>query len=373
MKLVIYGAQGYALATYEALRTIYPKREVMCFLVSERGNNAHELGRLPVREIAEFSAGLAPEDKKDIEILIATPDGVMSDIERTLEAHGFVTYRRLDSHRSDDLMKLYHARLGRFMPLEALPVGCTRPELNIYMAKSHKDRALKEPQLLPGYIHPLQVGAANTDMRIDALTDDTGDNISERNVNYSEISGLYWVWKNRLSAANDTDEQTVTERASDNDEKLYYGLAQYRRMFVFTEDDLSRLVGNDVDVVLPWPLLYEPDINAHHERYLKDGDWQAMLTALRRLQPEYADAFGKILGQRYMYNYNVILAKKQVLIDYCEWLFPILMLTEELTVPKGSERADRYIGYMAEILETLYFMHNADRLNIVHKGCRLYC
>ncbi|MBR3306719.1 MAG: DUF4422 domain-containing protein, partial [Lachnospiraceae bacterium] len=184
MKLVIYGAQGYALATYEALRTIYPKREVMCFLVSERGNNAHELGGLPVREIAEFSDGLTEADKNDVEILIATPDGVMAEIEETLERYGFSAYRRLDSPRSDDLMKLYHARIGRFMPLEALPVGCTRPELNIYMAKSHKDRALKEPQLLPGYIHPLQVGAANTDMRIDALTDDTGDNISERNVNY---------------------------------------------------------------------------------------------------------------------------------------------------------------------------------------------
>ena len=38
---------------------------------------------------------------------------------------------------------------------------------------------------------------------------------------------------------------------------------------------------------------------------------------------------------------------------------------------KGTERSDRYIGYMGETLETLYFMKNAGRLNIVHAGCRL--
>ena len=34
-------------------------------------------------------------------------------------------------------------------------------------------------------------------------------------------------------------------------------------------------------------------------------------------------------------------------------------------------RSDRYIGYLGETLETLYFMKNADRLNIVHAECRM--
>ena len=55
----------------------------------------------------------------------------------------------------------------------------------------------------------------------------------------------------------------------------------------------------------------------------------------------------------------------------------ILIATpEELSVPKGSERADRYFGYMAETLETLYFFKNSERnggkLNVVHTLCRLY-
>ena len=150
------------------------------------------------------------------------------------------------------------------------------------------------------------------------------------------------------------------------DVKLLLGIESLDR------DDLLRLLDNDVDVVLPYPMPYEPDINAHHERYLMEEDWNALLTALRELQPEYADYFSEVLEQQYLYNYNVILAKKTVLREYCEWLFPILERTEELSIPKGRDRCDRYIGYMAETLETLYFIKNADRLNVVHTECKLF-
>ena len=143
-----------------------------------------------------------------------------------------------------------------------------------------------------------------------------------------------------------------------------------------TEDDVLRLVDNGVDVVLPYPMPYEPDIEEHHKRYLKEADWKAVRRAVQELQPEYAKAFEGILKQKYFYNYNIILARKEVLKEYCDWLFPILERVEELSIPKGAERSDRYIGYIAETLETLYFMYHAadkpeeNRLNIMHSGCK---
>ena len=41
---------------------------------------------------------------------------------------------------------------------------------------------------------PLQVGARGRD-KFCKLTDDIFDNISEKNPLYSELTGLYWVWK----------------------------------------------------------------------------------------------------------------------------------------------------------------------------------
>ncbi|WP_408641721.1 DUF4422 domain-containing protein [Sporofaciens musculi] len=211
-------------------------------------------------------------------------------------------------------------------------------------------------------VFPIQVGADNCSTRIADLLDNKGENISYKNGNYSELTGLYWIWKNKLCCRG----------TGDGDNRQYYGLVQYRRMFDFSADDLLRLADNDVDVVLPYPMPYEPNIHAHHERYLKEEDWNALLAALKELQPEYADAFSEILEQQYFYNYNIILAKKKIVLrEYCEWLFPILERAEELSVPRGNERRDRYIGYMGETLETLYFVKKSKCLNIVHAECRL--
>lgn len=362
MNLVIYGAQGYALGAYEALKTLYPKRAITCFLVSVMGKNAPKLGGIPVRELAQFAECMSYEEKRDVEVLIATPESVQPEIEELLESYGFRYHCRLDSGRWAELMKMFHIKLGRFLPLSALPIGCNKPFTRIYMAKSHKDRPLKNNPTLVDHIYPIQVGAANTEVKIADLADNEGENISLKNVNYSELTGLYWIWKNKLSITG----------IPESEKMQYFGLVQYRRMLNLSDDDLLRLVDNDVDVLLPYPMPYEPNIHKHHERYLKKVDWIALLTALRELQPEYADAFPNILEQKYLYNYNVILAKKAVLREYCEWLFPILERTEELSDPKGSERSDRYIGYMGETLETLYFIKNTDRLNVVHTECRQY-
>ena len=67
---------------------------------------------------------------------------------------------------------------------------------------------------------------------------------------------------------------------------------------------------------------------------------------------------------------TIILAIKPVLADYCSWLFPVLERVEELSVPKGTDSADRYIGYMGEVLETLCFLYHKNDLHIVHTGCK---
>ena len=373
MNLIIFGAQGYALGAYNTLITLYPKRTISCFMVSAIGNNATTLGGIPVKEISSVSESMTTAEKNNTSILIATPENV-----QPLELYGFHNYSRLTSERWSELMKLYHMKLGHFLPLSALPVGCSDPFVRFFMAKSHVDRLLRHSITLPDYVFPIQVGADKAPSKIADLMDNTGDNISDRNGNYSELTGLYWLWKNKLISSAELLSGESGNGDIEECERQYYGFGQYRRMLEFSDDDLLRLVDNDVDAVLPYPMPYEPNIHAHHERYIKEADWDALLQALNELEPEHAKVFPDVLNQQYLYNYNVILAKKKALRDYCSWLFPILMGTEELTDAKN--RSERYIGYMAETLETLYFMKNSDKfsdrfggkLNVVHTLCRLY-
>lgn len=366
MQFVIYGAQGIALGTYRAIKTLYPKREISCFLVTEIGMNDDFLDGMPVVELKDFVYGLSDEEKDDVDVLIATPENVMSEIENALDEVGLHNHVRMTSQRWNMLMSYYFTQSQEFKPLLCAPVGCHKAKLDVYMAKFYKDKPLMSDYIKADWITPVQVGAALTEVRIADVLDCEGDNISEKNVNYSELTALYWIWKHKLIWLTD---EKITSADCKSKESEYYGLVHYRRIMELSEDDIYRLVDNDIDAVLPYPMPYQPNIHAHHKRYLMDVDWRAMLTALRELQPEYAERVDEIFGQQYLYNYNIIIAKKKVLKEYCEWLFPILERTEELSVPKGDERADRYIGYMGETLSTLYFMVNKDRLNIVHTGC----
>ena len=362
--IIIFGAQAIALGTCKAIKKLYPERNVLCFLVSKRGINAVKLGGLVVEEMDSFSASISQSEKKLTEVWIATPEPVMPEIEALLEEHGFCNHKRVTSGLFAELMEVYFADSKKFVPLSSLPVSLQQDKnasdkVQVFMAKFYRDKQLKGTYHIPEWVTPIQVGAALCQERVAEILDCEGEHISQKNVNYSELTALYWMWKNKL------------EKTADSDVK-YYGLAHYRRMLDVSEEDVARLMENDVDAVLPYPMPYEPNIHAHHERYLKEVDWNALLQALEELQPEYAKVFTEILEQEYMFNYNIVLAKKEVLRDYCRWLFPILERTEELSVPKGCERADRYIGYMGETLTTLYFMANKEKLKIVHTGCQFF-
>lgn len=357
MDLVIFGARAIALGTYNAIKKLYPERNVECFLVTLLDGNAKTLGGIPVRELEEYITGKTKADKDDIEVLIATPENVMEAIEKSLDESGLYNHVRIDSQKWAQMQELAFIKSRDFTPLSSFPTGNNKSNISLYKMVHHKDKPLQTVFNDPDYVFPIQVGAALTDKKVALISDNTGDNISDRNGNYSELTGLYWMWKNQI-------------REAENSNEAYYGPAHYRRFLELSDDDLSRLSANDIDVVLPYPMPYEPNIEEHHKRYLSDTEWSAVLQALNELQPQYAKAATDILHQGYLYNYNIVIAKAKVLADYCEWLFPILFRIEEINDPKGEKVPNRYIGYIGETLETLYFMYNRNRLKIAHAGCR---
>ena len=75
----------------------------------------------------------------------------------------------------------------------------------ILVCAHKKDRCLShEPYL------PIQVGKAISTVDLGFTSDDTGDNISDKNRSFCELTAHYWAWKN-LGEAD------------------YVGLSHYRR------------------------------------------------------------------------------------------------------------------------------------------------
>lgn len=353
MKIVIYGARAIALGICKAIQELYSEYYVSCFLVTSMQGNPTTLAGLPVKEIGDFLQSSSNKNESDYHILIGTPEDVHPQIEEILKKNGISNYTCIDSKRESELMENYYNYKNNFTSVHNLKIGHNKASINIFQAKFYKDKTLVSKFNIPDWVQSIQVGKALTENRVADLCDNTGDNISFKNANYCELTALYWIWKNRLL------------KDSGNN---YYGLYHYRRFLDIQENDLYRLQENYVDVILQFPTIHEPNIYEHHTRYIKEDDWEAMLQALNELYPQYANASYEIFTQPYFYNYNLIIAKRRVLADFCEWLFRILERTEELSSPKGWERKDRYIGYLGESLMTLYFLYHKNDLHITHTG-----
>ena len=235
------------------------------------------------------------------------------------------------------------------------------PNITIYAASFYKDKPLNNPPLFPKYIKKIYLGcegakSAGIDINGQAdYYDDRGDNISSKNPNRCEMTAHYWIWKNRLQTKDD-----------------YVGVCHYRRLLDIGDEDLRRIKANDVDVVMPFPMIHYPNAEIQHSWYVPEKDWNIMREALSALYPEYAACFDTVFGQPYFYNYNMLIAKKNVFSDFCAWLYPILDYIENHSEPKGEDRRDRYTAYLSESLTTLYFMANIKKLKIYHTGRLLY-
>lgn len=334
-----------------AIRELYPECQLYGFIVKSLKGNPHQLAGFSVHELHTVI-------DKNMHILIATPENLHEVIVADLQYAGFSIYTCMNSQKESLLMERYYTKIGKFRSLHSFLTGNCEAKLHVYMARFHKDSILQKKFEKPDWLIPVQAGAALTELSLEKIADNQGENISIKNVNYSELTVLYWMWKNKLKENSKKKED-------------YFGLCHYRRMLDIHRDDVWCLMNNQIDVILPFPLLHAPNILEHHTRYIKEEDWKAMYKALEELQPEYAGVFDEIFEQPYFYNYNIIIAKASVMEEYCSWLFPILERTEELSSPKGWERSDRYIGYLGENLLTLYFIYHGNDLKIAHVGCNM--
>ena len=208
-----------------------------------------------------------------------------------------------------------------------------------------------KPYWMPGdamYV-PLQVGAATRD-DLGLQRDDSGENISAKNANYCELTGLYWAWKNL-----DCD---------------YLGLVHYRRHFamrrlggdrhdVLTLEQARRLVG-EADVILPKPRNYWIETNYSqyaHAHHAADLDRTREIIAERH--PEYLEAFDRSMKRTTGHRFNMFIMKRDVLDAYCEWLFDILFELEgRLDISGYSINDARVFGFVAERLLDVWLEAN---------------
>lgn len=346
---LIYGAGVVAYEIIVAVKELYNKIPKF-ILVTDRNKCKDTICNIDVITPNEL---LINEWK--LPILVATPEiyhGQICEEIRRFSKGKSENIFYIDSHMEYNFMSRYFKKKGDIVLLEQLEdedinyKKTASDSLTIYMAKSHKDSSLKNEYDIPPWIVQVQAGADCTDRRMDIITDNTGENISSKNPNYCELTVTYWAWKNQSN--------------------LYKGICHYRRMLVLNESDIYKCIKNDVDVILPLPFVCYPNATGQYKRYISENDIKSLKNALYDISPEYLSVWDKVDDEPYFYNYNIFIAKENVFNEYSEWIFNVLRYAERYCESFTKKRQDRYAGYLGELLTTLYFVGNKEKLKIVH-------
>ena len=222
-------------------------------------------------------------------------------------------------------------------------------DIKVIVAAHKKYQMPKDKMYLP-----LHVGAEGKD-DIGYEKDNSGDNISIKNPNFCELTGIYWAWKNL-----DAD---------------YVGLVHYRRYFtlkkklpktedekfkcVLTKEEAEKILGQ-TDVILPrLRKYYIENLYSHYKHTMHIEPLDATRQIIEKKYPEYLKEFDNLKKRTSAHMFNMFIMKKEILNDYCKWLFDILFDLEKKFKDKEYDKFhSRFYGRISELLLDVYFKTN---------------
>lgn len=338
---IIFGQQDYLKRLECYFCEIFPKDEIKIFSFCLNGKN-------PAKYVFDFTAydEELSDVARNIKIIVAFGNQYRQGAVEHLKKIGFNHIQLFDSDMDNELKKAYFKRKFATKHQEFSLINEEKSVI-VYMAKSIVDKPLKNyPKELSSHVIPIQVGSTLSDERIADITDDIGDNISERNRHYSETTALYWMWKNA--------------------EADYLGLCHYRRLWKDLDAIVDKLQNDVFDVVMPLPTLVEPSVMEGHLKHYTPRVWNIMMDVLRRRSHEYYEAAKTIYAENIFYASNMLIAKRHVLNQLCVWMFPMVMEVETIVGDLPDPYYNRYCGFCTEQLITLYFLYNKQNYRISH-------
>ena len=196
------------------------------------------------------------------------------------------------------------------------------------------------------------------------IGDDTGDNISNKNRNYCELTMQYWGWKNV-----DTD---------------YIGIMHYRRFlnlknkknlinkitpdflenFGITETNISKIF-KDYDIILPKKYRFRgnKDMYTAYSKSCFSKDFDLVLDLIKKKYPEMYNSTLSTSKSHYIYYGNIFITSKKLFNEYSNWMFDILFDLEKIIqkdVEKREIQQQRVYGYLSERMFTMFINYKLE-------------
>ncbi|WGN90542.1 DUF4422 domain-containing protein [Ligilactobacillus faecis] len=228
---------------------------------------------------------------------------------------------------------------------------------------THKENSYKLPE---GYSN-LLVGATSNRVNLKGvdnyLYDDTEENISQKNKNYCELTGMYWIWKNsdkkNVGVSHYrryfSDKSKLTEYA----EALFKGWVnpvKIARLDKYLEEN-DWIVPEKIALEDGEKDLYENYVNFHYEK-----DLVTTRDVISEIYPEYTATFDRVLAGNEFSQFNMCYTSKEEFDKYCQWLFDILEEVEiRVDIKDYDDYQARIYGFLSERLFNVWLQHDPQK------------
>lgn len=198
----------------------------------------------------------------------------------------------------------------------------------------------------------LLVGAYNKNEKdrkdFDYLDSSRENHVSFKNPYYSELSGLYWVWK--------------------NDKSDVLGFEQYRRLFfnrslkfwkynLLNATKIKRILKKHEIIVANKSIFKDKTMiqqynDAGHSREL----FIKVINYINEKDINMMKDYQKILNDNKLFNHNMFIAPREIIENYLEWLYDIFEYVENDSNYDRTILTYRSLGFIAERLFTIWLL-----------------
>lgn len=384
--IYIFGAHSRAKTLWIYLNYIYSDMNLLGYLVDDDEVNVNEINGVPViflpPQLENFESnsivyansneyGVLSELELDASVYLGIRGCGHESARKHLERIGFkdiipVTPEKDIELRNAFLKKYYAVRGKKFFKMEETKeendVAVDDVDCSIYVIRSAFDKPLESEYVSFDEEVELQVGAALTEIRLSPLgekttkkilDDSTGDNISNFNSQFCELTGIYWVWKNTLKRG------TIV------------GFEHYRRHFLLGEDWKKQFLEQKIDVILPTPLYVWPSVEENYrERHVGDildyvYEWMNIFNRDNKAGFYYdVDGIKSFMEQPLYVPCNMYITRSEIFDNLCQWLFPVLFAVVKRFGVLEDRYQNRYPGFLAERMTAYFFMRDDSDYNI---------
>ena len=199
---------------------------------------------------------------------------------------------------------------------------------------------------------PLHVGAEGKS-DLGYAKDNTGDNISAKNPNFCELTGLYWAWKNL--------------------EADYIGLVHYRRYFTRKEvhncnakkdqilraEEWEKILSAHPVVVADKRNYYIETNRSHYNHAHPSIGLDETERIMQETCPEYSAAFTTVMNRTWAHMFNMFVMRRDLFDAYCQWMFAVLFeLENRLDISSFDAYNARVFGFVSERLLDVWLEKN---------------